>query len=222
MPSAFFLTFLPLLNRLFQAPEPSSLSLSLTFSRSLRRALTITVALLDVSRESPLARSFSLKFLPLEYEALPKMRTSPYRKWLFPPSTKPFRNSNGVTLCRDTMGQVSNAEDNKTRSGKRPDGGVEESRILRRSFLLPRRGHRRAPFLVSHRSFPSLTIITIVVRLNIMTRRNCHSGASTMRRADWSTMLAPSNTSRLGVDDDADLSTIEFVITTVDVKLPLD
>lgn len=67
MPSAFFLTFLPLLNRLFQAPEPSSFSL--TFSRSLRRALTITVALLDVSQESPLTRSFSLKFLPLEYSA---------------------------------------------------------------------------------------------------------------------------------------------------------
>lgn len=46
-----------------------------------------------------------------------------------------------------------------------------KSRILRRSFLLSRKGHREASF-VSHRSFPLLTIITIVVRLNIMTRRN--------------------------------------------------
>jgi len=58
-----------------------------------------------------------------------------------------------------------------------------KSRILRCSFLLSRKGHRGASF-ISHRSFPSLTIITIVVRLNIMTRRNCHSGASTMRRTD--------------------------------------
>lgn len=148
------------------------------------------------------------------------MRTSPYRKWLFPSSTKPFRNSNGVTLYRDTIGQVSNVEDNKTRSRKQPDGGVEEP-YSPRSFLLSRRGHRRASF-VSHRSSPSLTIITIVVRLNIMTRRNCHSGASTMRRTDWSAMLVPSNSSRLRVDDDVDLSTIEFVITMVDVKLSLD
>lgn len=97
-----------------------------------------------------------------------------------------------------------------------------KSRILQRSFLLlSRRGHRQASF-VSHRSFLSLTIITIVVRLNIMTRRNSHSGASTMRRTDWSAMLVPSNSSRLRVDDDADLSTIEFVITMVDVKLSLD
>jgi len=89
------------------------------------------------------------------------------------------------------------------------------------SFLLSRKGHRRASF-VSHRSSPSLTIITIVVRLNIMTRRNCHSGASTMRRTDWSAMLVPSNSSRLRVNDDVDLSTIEFVITMVDVKLSLD
>lgn len=123
MPSAFFLTFLPLLNRLFQAPQPSSFSLA--FSPSLRHALTITVALLDVSQESP-SRVLSLWNFSLSSTALPKTRTSPYRKWLFPPSTKPFRNSNGVTLCRDTMGQVSNVEDNKTRSRKQPDGGVEE------------------------------------------------------------------------------------------------
>lgn len=133
-----------------------------------------------------LTRSLSLGNFSLLNTALPKTRTSPYRKWLFPSSTKPFRNSNGVTLCRDTMGRASNVEDNKTRSRKQPDGGVEEPYSPRHSLLLSaRRGHRRATF-VSHWSFPSLTIITIVVRLNIMTRRNCHSAASTMRRADWS------------------------------------
>jgi len=180
----------------------------------------ITVGFLDVSQGSP-SRVLSLWNFSLSNTALPKMRTSPYRKWLFPSSTKPFRNSNGVTLCRDTMGQVSNVEDNKTRSRKSKQTAKSKKPYSPCSFLLSRKGHRRASF-VSHRSSPSLTIITIVVRLNIMTRRNCHSGASTMRRTDWSAMLVPSNSSRLRVDDDVDLSTIEFVITMVDVKLSLD
>lgn len=115
-------TFPSLPNRLFQTFQPRSLSLSLSLFTSSRRALTITVAALDVSP----SRILSLWNFSLSNTALPKMRTSPYRKWLFPSSTKPFRNSNGVTLCRDTIGQVSNAEDNKTRSRKQADGGVEE------------------------------------------------------------------------------------------------
>lgn len=59
MPSAFFLTFLPLLNRLFQASR-TLFSLSLTFSRSLRRALTITVALFSMFRKSHPSRVLSL------------------------------------------------------------------------------------------------------------------------------------------------------------------
>lgn len=170
------------------------------------------------SRCFTLTHILSLWNFSLSNTELPKMRTSPYRKWLFPSSTKPFRNSNGVTLYAILWDKCLTWRIIKREAGSNQTA-ESKSRILRRSFLLSRRGHRRASF-ISHRS--SLTIITIVVRLNIMTRRNSHSGASTMRRSDWSAMLVPSNSSRLRVDDDVDLSTIEFVITMVDVKLSLD
>lgn len=93
----------------------------------------------DHSRFSRSSARFTLAFFhseisPSRIRLLPKSRASPYRKWLFLSSTKPFRNSNGVTFCHDTMGQVSNAEDNKTREVG--SGSRRWSRILRRSFLL--------------------------------------------------------------------------------------
>lgn len=80
--------------------------------------------------------------------------TSPYRKWLFPSSTKPFRNSNGVTFCHDTIGQVSNAEDNKTRSRKSIQTAESRSGILRRSFLLTKGSSHRASFVSPGSLFP--------------------------------------------------------------------
>jgi len=190
-------------------------SLSLSLFISFRRAFTITVVVLDVSP----SRTFFLSEI------------SPSR-------IQNSRRCEQVLIANDCFRRAQSHLETLTalrftailwdkcltwRIIKREAGSNQtvesKSRILRCSFLLSRKGHRRASF-ISHRS--SLTIITIVVRLNIMTRRNSHSGASTMRRSDWSAMLVPSNSSRLRVDDDVDLSTIEFVITMVDVKLSLD
>lgn len=79
---------------------------------------------------------------------------------------------------------------------KREVGSIQtaepRSRILRRSFLLTKGSYL---LRIASVSSPTLTIITIVVRLNIMTRRNSHSGACI--RVDWSAMLVPNNSSWL-------------------------
>lgn len=168
-PPASSFTFLSLANRLFQAFQPLSFPLTFPLYFSSSRFN-------DHGRFSrcftrfTLTRSFSLEFLPLEYR-----RSRRCGQALIANDCFRRAQSHLETLTALRFAAILWDKCLTWRIIKREAGSCQtaesKSRILQRSFLLSRRGHRGAPF-VSHRSFPLLTIITIVVRLNIMTRRN--------------------------------------------------
>lgn len=95
---------------------------SATFTVPLSLVLNsyISSCLLSLSHFLSFPFSLSDTILPT-----PRTRTSPYRKWLFPSSTKSFGNSNGITLCAILWDKCLTRGIIKREAGKEPDVSQE-------------------------------------------------------------------------------------------------